>query len=61
VCLVLVVGNRLVRQVLEHQLQAYGLTGKAMPLGKVLAADDGPAVLLWDRCWTAIEGNQMEV
>jgi len=46
-----VVGNRLVRQVLAEHLKAYGLMGKAVPLDEVLAADDGPAVLLWVRDW----------
>ncbi len=47
----LVIGNRLVRQVLAEHLKAYGLIGKALPLDEVLAADDGPAVLLWTRSW----------
>ncbi|MGI8915236.1 MAG: hypothetical protein ACR2JY_15865 [Chloroflexota bacterium] len=47
----LVVGNRLVRQVLAEHLKAYGLTGQTVPLDEVLAADDGPAVLLWARSW----------
>lgn len=47
----LVVGNRLVRQVLAEHLKAYGLSGQAVPLGEVLAADDGPAVLLWAQSW----------
>lgn len=47
----LVIGNRLVRQVLEQHTKEYGLLASVATVEKALAAEDGPAVLFWTRCW----------
>lgn len=48
----LVIGNRLVRQVLERHVKVYGLIASTTTLEEALAADDGPAVVLWAKRWT---------